>query len=173
MTRDEIDAVALRMAARYQRLEEYARLSTVLISVLPLIYGALTIAYGQELWAYSPIYRTALTVPYAPQSWGLVFITLGTLSLLFAWRRYHRAMSVVSILLALALSMFMLTFAAEAVASGNLSAVPPAVIYGLFSLAFLNRSRLAWEEFVDETGWMWSRSRMNLLSRWRSRRPHG
>lgn len=169
MADHEIEAAVVSMAQRYQRMQEYVRFSTFLISSLPVIYGILTWVFGSALWAGSPVYRHALQVPLAPQSWGTVFIVLGVLSVWFGETRRYRALAVTSILLALTLGMFMFTFALSAFSTHTLAGIPPAVVYGIFAMAFLNRSMLAWDNFIDEAGWTWEKSRANVRQRLRRR----
>ena len=169
MSDQEVEAAVVSMAQRYQRMQEYVRFSTVLISTLPVVYGILTWVFGSALWSGSPVYQHALSVPYAPQSWGTVFIVLGVLSVWFGEKQQYRALAVTSILLGLVLGSFMFTFAAGAITSNTLSAIPPAVVYGIFALAFLNRSLLAWDNYIDESGWTWEQSSLNVIRRLRRR----
>lgn len=144
MTRDERLALADKLAAEYTRHLDYIRTQTVLFGLLPVLYGILTFWFGDDLWGGSIVYRTALAVPYAPESWGVVFTVLGGGVIVFAsWKR-QRLLTAWCLATALVLSMFMVTFLTEWVANDNPSGIPPGVVYGVFALSFMNRARLAW-----------------------------
>lgn len=144
MSEQERLALADKLAAEYTRHIDYIRTQTVLFGLLPVFYGLLTFWFGDDLWGGSIVYRTALAVPYAPESWGVVFTVLGGGVILFAsWRR-QRALAAWCMLTALVLSMFMVTFLTEWLGNADPSGLPPGVVYGIFSLSFMNRARLAW-----------------------------
>lgn len=155
MTEQELRESGQRLARAYERHVEYVQASTVLISALPIIYGILTFIFGDALWESNPIYRTALEVPWAPQSWGGVFVVLGVSTIVCAAKRRHLAVSLATIGTAVALAGFMVSFLIESVRADSTYGLPPAAVYGIFSVAFLNRSRFAWGSFRDETGWQW------------------
>lgn len=144
MSAEDRLALADKLAAEYTRHINYIRTQTVLLGLLPVFYGLLTFIYGDALWGGSIVYRTALTVPYAPESWGVAFMALGTGVIIFAGVRYQVLLAASCILTALVLSMFMVTFLTEVVLGNNMSGLPPGVVYGIFSLSFMNRARLAW-----------------------------
>lgn len=144
MSVDERLVLADKLAAEYTRHIDYIRTQTVLFGLLPVFYGLLTFVFGDALWGGTLVYRTALMVPYAPESWGVAFMTLGAGVILFAGVRRNRLLAFTCLLAALALSMFMVTFLTEVIANGNASGLPPGVVYGIFSLSFMNRARLAW-----------------------------
>jgi hypothetical protein len=123
---------------------DFLRTVTVLLGLIPFTYGGLTWLFGIGPWIGSPIYATALAVPYAPQSWGTVFLLLGIATIVSGLTGRHRCVLVSTILTALALSMFMVTFAEAAMLSSGAVGLPPAVVYGVLSLLFLTRARLAW-----------------------------
>ncbi|AHJ88513.1 hypothetical protein Jolie1_013 [Mycobacterium phage Julie1] len=136
--------LADRLAAEHTRLLDFVRIATVLLGLLPLMYGGLTWVYGERLWAGNIVYGTALGVPWAPQSWGTVFVILGVGTIVSARMDRRRCVFILTLLTALMLSMFMVTFLVEVVGNDNVSALPPALVYGVVSLLFLARSRLAW-----------------------------
>lgn len=144
MSQNDRMALADRLAAEHIRQLDYIRTQTVLFGLLPAIYGVLTFVFGDELWAGGVVYRTALQIPFAPQSWGVVFLIMGTGTIACAWLNMQMALACVSLATALVLSMFMVTFFTEVVVSHNLSGLPPGVVYMVFSLSFMNRARLAW-----------------------------
>lgn len=145
VTDEELDSAAQCVAAQFEAQSDYIRLSTWIIGALPVIYGVLTWVFGDALWASSPVYRSALLVPYAPQSWGTVFIALGALSIALAERDKHRADAVCCHLMAVILAAFMVSFALVAYTDTTLSALPPTVVYGLFALLYMNRGWMAWK----------------------------
>lgn len=142
---DPLDTAASAIVRQHQALADYVRISTWLIGILPIAYGGMTWIFGDDLWSSSPIYRTALSVPYAPQSWGTTFIVLGVLSILLAELRYYAMDAVCCMAMAVILASFMVAFMAEAIGHHLIGALPPATIYALFSLLFMIRARLSWK----------------------------
>lgn len=157
MTSARRQALADRLLAEHIYTTDYIRGSIGLLAVLPILYGILTFAAGDDLWAGSAVYQTAMAVPGAPQSWGSVFAAVGSLQMFCAFRRHYRLVKFVSIVAALLLGMFMVSFGAEYCLRSNESALPPALAWGVFSMLFLNVSRLAGKmsrlerEYVDLT----------------------
>ena len=144
MSQEERLELADKLAADHTRLIDYVRTTTVLLGLLPVIYGGLTWLYGEGLWTISSIYATAMTVPGAPQSWGGLFIVVGTGVIVSAARRRKKCIAAFTLLAALILSMFMASFLTEWVTNDVTGALPPAVVYGVVSLLFLTRAHLAW-----------------------------
>lgn len=143
MTHDERIELGSRVYAEYMLLQDFKRTVTALIALLPIFYGLLTFVFGDALWASSPVYRSALQVPYAPESWGTAFVALGVGLLVSIRKGWHRWAAATSLATALTLAVFMVSFGIEAVRNTTLSALPPAMIYGIFSLLFLARARLS------------------------------
>lgn len=143
MTTERRQALADRLLAEHIYHVDYIRGTIGLLAVLPIIYGLLTWVFPDELWSGSEVYNTALSVPGAPQSWGVAFVSLGVTLLLCAFKRCYRATMAVSLLIALVLGMFMVTFGTEYYLRHNESSLPPALAWGVFSLLFLNLYRLA------------------------------
>lgn len=144
MSESERLVLADKLAAEYTRQLDYIRTQTVMFGLLPVLYGLLTFAFGDDLWSGSVVYRTALSVPYAPESWGVTFVTLGVGVMLFSWTGRQRLLATWSMATALILSMFMVTFLTEWVANDNPSGLPPGIIYAVLAMSFMNRARLAW-----------------------------
>lgn len=144
MTREEQLAAGERVAREYTLHLDYIRTSTVLLGLLPFFYGILTWIFGDALWSQSQVYRTALAVPGAPQSWGAAFIAMGVLTVWFSGHRNHRGAAIVTALTALVLASFMVAFLIEGWRSHTIGVMPPACVYGIFSVLFLARSRLSW-----------------------------
>ncbi|AHJ88313.1 hypothetical protein Hosp_011 [Mycobacterium phage Hosp] len=136
--------LADKLAAEHTRLLDFVRTATVLLGLLPLMYGGLTWVYGEKLWAGNIVYGTAMGVPWAPQSWGTVFVILGVGTIVSARMDRRRCVGILTMLTALMLSMFMVTFLVEVFSNDNVSALPPALVYGVVSLLFMGRARLAW-----------------------------
>ncbi|MCV7424345.1 hypothetical protein H7K45_27740 [Mycobacterium yunnanensis] len=155
MTPEERDELAGRLLAEYTRHVDYVRASTVLISLLPTLYGIFTFVWGQAVWSTNTIYRTALDVPGAPQSWGLMFVTLGVSTMVLAAKCKHLAVTVTTVITSVVLASFMVSFLIESWRAASLYGIPPAVVYGIFAVAFLNRSRFAWTSWRAESGWAW------------------
>ncbi|AGT12917.1 hypothetical protein KAYACHO_13 [Mycobacterium phage KayaCho] len=144
MSQAERLILADQLAAEHTRLLDFVRTATVLLGLLPLLYGGLTWLYGDALWAGNIVYGTALAVPWAPQSWGLAMIVLGLGVIVSERMDRRRCVCIFTMLTALMLSMFMVTFLVEVIANENVSALPPALVYGVVSLLFMARARLAW-----------------------------
>lgn len=144
MTQEERIKIADKLAAEYTLLLDFTRTITVLIGLLPLLYGVLTWIYGEVLWTDSVVYGTALAVPYAPQSWGVSFILLGSGTIVSARMGRRRCIAIFTMGTALIMAMFMVTFLTEVLAHDKPSALPPALVYGVVSLLFMTRARLAW-----------------------------
>lgn len=155
MTDEERRDLGDRLAAEYLRHADYLRASTILISTLPIVYGLLTFVFGGALWASNPIYRTALQVPGAPQSWGMAFVFLGGATIVLAAKRRHLAVAIATLATSCALASFMAAFLIESWRATSLYGIPPAVVYGIFSVAFLNRSHFAWTSWRADSGWVW------------------
>lgn len=145
VTEHDVDLSTARVVAQFQAYEDSIRVSTWLIGMLPIVYGILTWTFGDALWAASPVYRTALAMPYAPQSWGVAFITMGVATIWFAERKAYRADMWACLTTAFVLAGFMASFLIVAVEDHTLAALPPTVVYALFALLFMNRARLAWK----------------------------
>lgn len=144
MSQAERLALADKLAAEYTRLLDFTRTATVLLGLLPLIYGGLTWVYGDNLWANVEVYGTALTVPWAPQSWGALFIALGAGTIVSARMGRRRCIAGFTLASALLLAMFMVTFVTEAIKDSSPAALALSTVYGVVSLLFLARSCLAW-----------------------------
>lgn len=143
MTQERRRALANRLLAESIYQTDYIRGTIGLLATLPTLYGLMTWFFGDDLWAGSEVYKTALTVPAAPQSWGTLFIAIGVTLYICAAKKRHRLTMTVSLITALMMGMFMVTFGVEYVARGNESALPPALGWGVFSLLLLNLWRLA------------------------------
>ncbi|QHB37753.1 hypothetical protein I5G63_gp012 [Mycobacterium phage Imvubu] len=137
-------ALADKLAAEHTRYVDFVRTATVLLGLLPMMYGGLTWVYGDRLWAGNAVYGTAMGVPGAPQSWGVLFVTLGVGVIASARLGRRRCIAGFTLASALMLAMFMVTFLTEVVGNGQVQALPPALVYGIVSLLFLSRSRMAW-----------------------------
>jgi hypothetical protein len=166
MTKARRQALADRLLAEHIYKTDFVRGTIGLLAVLPILYGILTWTVGMDLWAGSEVYRTALTVPGAPQSWGSLFLVLGGLQMFCAFKRHYRLTQWVALAAALMIGMFMVTFGAEYWFRSNESALPPALGWGVFSVMYLNIARygakmsrldaeygdLAEDPSADETG---------------------
>lgn len=141
----DVDEATARVVRQFEAQRDHIRVQTWLIGLLPVLYGILTWTFGDTLWASSPIYRTALAMPYAPQSWGVAFIVMGVLTVWFSERCKHRADMVACLVTAFVLAGFMASFVIVAVEDRTPGALPPAVIYALFALLYMNRAWLAWK----------------------------
>jgi FlaA1/EpsC-like NDP-sugar epimerase len=149
-SREERLAQADRFGRRVERLEEFVTTATVLLALIPLAYGVLTWVYGRELWNDSLVYSLALETPGAPQSWGAVFIATGVVTVISAWRGHRKCLMVTTAITALLLATFMSMFVTQFIQhTDQEGALAPAVIYGVLSMVFLARSRMAWASLKD------------------------
>ena len=145
MNREERLAQADRLAARMDRLETFAQTATVLLALIPIAYGVLTWIYGARLWSDSTAYSTALETPFAPQSWGTTFLACGALVIWAGWRGHQRCIMWAAGVSAFFLAMFMSMFVTEFVQHPDKEgALPPVLVYGVLSMLFLARARMAW-----------------------------
>lgn len=145
MTEAELRALFARLEAEYYRQLDFIRTAGFLLGLLPLIYGILTWVFGDALWTGSQLYRTALEVPGAPQSWGTVFIVMGALTCLSSFWFRPKLTASATLGSALVLASFMFSFGWSAYQHESLSALPPTVVYGILSLLFFALARLAWK----------------------------
>ena len=127
---------------------EYIVFNAVLLSLLPLLYSVAIFIYGDRLWrvgAGKPtVYSTALELPNAPESWGVLFMVLAVGVLISLFTRHDRALALFSAVAALVTSSFMVAFLTDLHSYDAPQAVPGAITYGVLSLAFFNLARLAW-----------------------------
>lgn len=120
---------------------------TMLMGLLPISYGILTVALGQDMWrlsAYRGAYTTALQVPGSPESWGVAFIALGVAVFLALLRMHNTLMAWVMLLLGGLFGAFSSSFAVDAVRYDDPEAWSWVLVYGLIAMAMMARSRLAW-----------------------------
>lgn len=143
MTDQRRKALADRLQAEHIYHVDYVRGTIALLALLPVLYGVLTWTAGDDLWAGTDIYHTALRMPGAPQSWGTIFMVIGVTLMVCSVRRKYRLVMWVSIVAALVMGMFMITFGTQYVITSNEAALPPAIAWGIFSLLFFNLWRMA------------------------------
>lgn len=143
MTRQRRQELADYLLAEHTFHLDYIRGEVGMLSLLPIGYGILTWIFGEQLWAGSAVYRTALSMPGAPQSWGTLFIALGATLMVCGLRLRYRVVRVVAVGAALVLALFMVMFLTEYFTTGNASALPPALAWAVFSLLLLNMARHA------------------------------
>lgn len=141
----DLDLAAVSLARQFEHQREALRFCCWIVAGLPILYGIATWLFGTSLWASSPVYTNALSVPGAPQSWGTVFIVLGVASIVCWERRACRIGAVVGMITSLVLACFMASFVLVGVQLHMPMAASPAISYGLFSLLYMNGARLAWK----------------------------
>ena len=71
MDQKERLALADTLAGEYTRLLDFTRTATVLLGLLPLIYGGLTWLFGVRLWAGNEVHETALAAGEVPVLYGI------------------------------------------------------------------------------------------------------
>lgn len=149
MSQDELhNELADAFAKTVEPQLEYTRVQTLLLGLLPTVYGTLTFIFGGRLWDLGQdsgtAYSTAMTLPHAPQSWGALFLVIGLGMIIAAWKHHRRCLVVFSMGGALLCATFMMTFLGDLLRSDRVSVLPAAAVYFVLSLMFLNRARLAW-----------------------------
>jgi len=149
MSQEELhDELANAFAKTVEPQLTYIRVQTGLLGLLPAVYGTLTFIFGGRLWDLGRdsgnAYATAMTVPYAPQSWGTVFVVVGVGMVYSAWSHRRKPLVVFSLGGALLSATFMMTFLADLINGQRVSVLPAAAVYTVLALMFLNRARLAW-----------------------------
>ncbi|QAX95306.1 membrane protein [Gordonia phage Hello] len=128
---DKVESMKLYLA-----IESYA------LSAFAIYYGLLTYRFGESLW---PPGRSALSVPYAPQSWGTAMIVLAILTMIVSHRRirWSKYVSLTMKLMCLVWGVFSATFVIDIVFhNAGPNAYPPMGVYLLLAVACANRSSL-------------------------------
>ncbi|QDF17547.1 hypothetical protein SEA_YAGO84_15 [Gordonia phage Yago84] len=148
MTEGEAREELARLARQAEYRREFIVAQTVFLAVLPILYAAAIFVYGDALWTVNgtplSVYRTAMELPNAPESWGTFFLIMGVGCLAALFTRHDRALAVLAGLTALVVCSFMISFAADYVRYDAPQAIPPALVYGVVGVSFFNLARLAW-----------------------------
>lgn len=117
---------------------------TVNMAIIPIGYGILTFVFGAEMWS-GATYGSAMSVPYAPQSWGTVALALGILIVISERKRLYGLMSVACFLSATWCLIFAFFFLFDCIRHGMSFGAPGVLVYSTIGVAFLSLSRLAWK----------------------------
>ncbi|OZD74904.1 hypothetical protein CH273_25810 [Rhodococcus sp. 05-339-2] len=118
----------------------FARSVTVVLGALAIGYGTLTFTFGAALWSGpSHVYGTALTVPYAPQSWGVVAIVAGVLVVTGQLASRHRVVVAGAAVMILWFLFFAISFLFDVVNSGNPFGAPGVLVYTLLCVLMVLR----------------------------------
>lgn len=155
MTEEQQHRLACQLAGQFGRYEAYVHQSSIVLCWLPFLYGVLTLTVGNEIWPTNPIYRTAMDVPGAPPTWGVIFIALGLLSWWAVGKRHNFWQAMFFGWTAIIIASFMTAFLIECYRGDTSAGLPPAAVFGTLSVAYLNRSNLAWDTWRAHSGWLW------------------
>ncbi|OZF25188.1 hypothetical protein CH296_28010 [Rhodococcus sp. 14-2496-1d] len=108
----------------------FARSVTVVLGLLAVGYGALTFTFGAALWdGPSHVYGTALTVPFAPQSWGVVAVVAGALVVVGQLGDRHHVVVLGAAVMVLWFLFFAVSFVFDVVESGVPLGSPGILVY--------------------------------------------
>ncbi|UQT02116.1 membrane protein [Gordonia phage Axumite] len=154
MSPDETRREVERLVRQSEYRREFIVTQTVFLSLAPILYSIAIFTYGDRLWRVKntdlAVYRTAMELPNAPESWGTLFLTLGLGCLLALFTKHDRSLSVIAAATAVVTSSFMVAFASDYVRFDAPQALPGAIIYGAVGLSFFNLARLAWVSSRNE-----------------------
>ncbi|NIL77589.1 hypothetical protein [Rhodococcus sp. B10] len=119
----------------------FARTATLVLGAIAIGYGALTLVFGEALWdGPSHVYGTALSVPYAPQSWGLVAMAAGICVISGQLLDRHRLIIVGATVMVLWFLFFGGSFLFDVVESQSPFGAPGALVYLSLCLLMALRS---------------------------------
>lgn len=119
----------------------FARAVTFVIGAIAIGYGTLTFTFGEALWhGPSAVYGTAQSVPYAPQSWGLVAILAGLCVVIGQWTGVHRVIIAGAAVMAAWFLFFAGAFLTDVVQSQLPFGAPGVLIYGALCLLMVLRA---------------------------------
>lgn len=104
---------------------------------LAIVYGTSIIVGGEDRWA-APAYKTALTVPGAPATWGAVFLTFGVILLVGVITGRTTPIRVGAGLCALWCMFFAVTFLVETIRNDAVGYGGP-ILWGWFAVMYLIR----------------------------------
>ncbi|QNL30142.1 membrane protein [Gordonia phage Mariokart] len=148
MTPDEARREVEQLVRQSEARREFIVAQTVYLALAPILYSVAIFIYGERLWRVAgtdiAVYRTAMELPNAPESWGSLFMILGVGCLVALWRRNDRWLAALAAVTAIVVCSFMVAFASDFVRFSAPQALPGAIIYGVIGLSFFNLSRLAW-----------------------------
>lgn len=124
--------------------EAFIRGVTTLLGVFPIGYALLTFCFGDPLWAGAPTYDTANSVPYAPESWGVVAICAGCLILLGEYMRRHVLIVAGALVQSVWCLFFAVGFGVDSVNHHVPFGLPGTWVYFTIAALMVVRARLAW-----------------------------
>ncbi|QXO13689.1 hypothetical protein SEA_DUMPTRUCK_34 [Gordonia phage DumpTruck] len=139
-------ADVLRQGKKVNAAIWFIRAVTLVSGGFAIGYGVLTFLFGKELWGNGAAmtYDAALTVPYAPQSWGLVAMTLGVLIIFSELKEARRAKTVFMGLQGVWCFIFASYFLIDCLSSGHPFGAPGVLVYSFVGTIFLLCAMLAW-----------------------------
>lgn len=128
-------------ANRVSDLLFFSRAVTFVLGAIAIGYGTLTFTFGASLWhGPSPVYGTALSVPYAPQSWGVVAIAAGLCVVVGQWIGQHRIIITGAVSMTLWFLFFAVSFFRDVIKSDLPFGAPGILIYGALCVLMVLRS---------------------------------
>lgn len=135
-------------------------IETIVLGLIPLAYGICTFIFGDELWlgrlgtaiktipGEYGVYETAYQVPFAPESWGTVFVLFGLTTLVSALKGWGKLVMASTMASGFIFLFFALSFVTDAFSNHSAPAWPPSIIYVGLAVLCVNRAKLA---FVWDT----------------------
>ncbi|AKJ72578.1 hypothetical protein PP301_gp040 [Gordonia phage GMA2] len=135
--------------------EHNSRGQTLVLGGFGIAYGILTFTFGKRLW-WDPsvhvrsVYENALTVPGAPQTWGVISLSLGLAMLVGLKIGSHKVVAVGSWGLALWSFVFCFTFVIDSLDhEWTPVGLPAALILGVFWLLYVLKALNEWRQHLN------------------------
>lgn len=132
-------------------LMDYARGNAMVHSLFAMTYGALTIFCGDDLWSGGSAYRTANSIPFAPQSWGCVAIVFGGVIAIGCVKNKNseRWIRVGCFLMAVWCFVFAIFFLTDSIKSHTPFGLPGTAVYSYMAMLMIHRSVLSRRIQID------------------------
>ncbi|AUV60638.1 membrane protein [Gordonia phage SteveFrench] len=132
---------------KIEALRGFLAIEAYALSLFAAYYGILTYRFGDSLW---PPNRSALNVPWAPESWGTAVIIIAVLTMIASSRRlkWSKYVSWTMRTMCLVWGTFSITFFVDITNGAPPTAYPPMGTYLLLAVVCANRASLEdqWRE---------------------------
>ena len=127
-------------------IANFLRGFTIHLGIIAIGYATLTFVFGDDLWGNgrAPTYDAALSVPWAPQSWGLFAATCGVLIIVMEFRDKNKHLSLLLVTQGIWCFIFSAFFLIDSVEKQTPFGLPGTWIYFSVGVFYMGRARLAW-----------------------------